>query len=134
MKRLPNPSRVRWLASAVASSALVLVVCGHAACGETEAPAPAAGAAAAPAPAPAGAGPAHEAHEFAGSLKRAAELGGGVRPEDVLGPHASEADLFNPDKESVRPALGGRVIVHLEAHPANLNYVLENSAVVTFML
>jgi peptide/nickel transport system substrate-binding protein len=68
------------------------------------------------------------------ATKRAAELGGGVRPEDVMGPHVPEPDLFHPDKTPVKAAMGGRVIVHLEAHPASLNYVLVNDAVVTYML
>jgi len=68
------------------------------------------------------------------AVKRAAELGGGVLPEDVMGPHVPRADLYNPDKREVKPALGGRIIAHLEAQPANLCYPIENSAVVTFML
>jgi peptide/nickel transport system substrate-binding protein len=65
---------------------------------------------------------------------RAAELGGGVRPEDVMGPHSIEADLFHPDQRASKPALGGRVIMHIEAQPANLNYAIENSAICTFVL
>jgi peptide/nickel transport system substrate-binding protein len=133
MKRLSSSSRVRWLVTGLASAALVLMVAGRAACSETDPPAPGAAAVAAPAPAPAAA-PGDEAHDLAWARKRAAELGGGVRPEDVLGPHASEADLFHPDKTPVRPALGGRIIVHIESHPANLNYALENTAIVTFIL
>ncbi len=72
-------------------------------------------------------------HSLEWATRRAAELGGGVRPEDVMGPHEPQADLFHPDG-GAQPALGGRVIVHLEAHPANLCYPIENSAVVTFML
>ncbi|HZM00144.1 MAG TPA: ABC transporter substrate-binding protein, partial [Planctomycetota bacterium] len=68
------------------------------------------------------------------AVKRAAELGGGVRPEDVMGPHAIEADLFHPERREVRPALGGRIIAHLEAQPANLCYPIENSATCTFIL
>lgn len=68
------------------------------------------------------------------AVKRAAELGGGVRPEDVMGPHPIAADLFNPDQRPVRPALGGRIITHLEAQPANLCYPIENSATCTFIL
>jgi peptide/nickel transport system substrate-binding protein len=68
------------------------------------------------------------------AVKRAAELGGGVLPEDVMGPHTPKVDLFNPDKREVRPALGGRIIMHLPSQPPNLNYTLENSAVVPFVL
>ena len=68
------------------------------------------------------------------AVKRAEELGGGVRPEDVMGPHPIKADLFNPAPGEVRPALGGRIIVHLEAQPANLCYPIENSATTTFIL
>ena len=98
MKRLPNPSRVRWLATAVASSVLVLVVTGPAACGETDPLPPAAAAAPAPGPAPVAA-PADEAHDLAWARKRAAELGGGVRPEDVLGPHAVRARPLQPGQD-----------------------------------
>jgi peptide/nickel transport system substrate-binding protein len=76
-----------------------------------------------------------EGHSLEWAKKRAAELGGGVRPEDVMGARLPEADLFSPDRrETNKPALGGRIIVHLEAFPANLNKAIENSAVVTFML
>jgi peptide/nickel transport system substrate-binding protein len=68
------------------------------------------------------------------AVKRAAELGGGVRAEDVMGAHTIAADLFNPDKAEVRPALGGRIIAHLEAQPANVNHMIENSATCTFIL
>jgi peptide/nickel transport system substrate-binding protein len=70
------------------------------------------------------------------AIDRARELGGGVRPEDVMGPHAATPDVDHPDRDKgpVRPALGGRVIMHIEAQPANLNYVIENSAICTFVL
>lgn len=68
------------------------------------------------------------------AVQRAKELGGGVRPEDVMGPHPAGADLFHPDPRPVKPALGGRVIVHIEAQPANLCYPIENSAIATFVL
>ncbi len=65
--------------------------------------------------------------------KRAQELGGGVRPEDVMGAHAIEPDLFHPDRRQARPALGGRVVVHIESFPENLNKAINNAAVVTWM-
>jgi peptide/nickel transport system substrate-binding protein len=45
-------------------------------------------------------------------------------------------DTDHPDRDAgpVRPALGGRVIMHIEAQPANLNYAIENSAICTFVL
>jgi peptide/nickel transport system substrate-binding protein len=108
---------------------LVLAAAGRAFDGDAQTAAVAAGAVVPAAPA---ADDQERSLEWA--TKRAAELGGGVRPEDVLGPHRVEPDLFHPDRRQVTPALGGRVIVHLEAHPANLCYPIENSAVVTFML
>ncbi|MGQ0553693.1 MAG: ABC transporter substrate-binding protein [Planctomycetota bacterium] len=67
------------------------------------------------------------------AVKLADELQGGVRPEDLIGPHPSAVDVFHPDQREVRPALGGRVIVHIEAQPKHLNYALENSAIGTFI-
>src|SRR5262249_34560689 len=61
------------------------------------------------------------------------DLGGGLKPEDFAGAHPLPVDAFNPDK-TVRPALGGRVIMHLSPEPPQLNYVLENSASTTMVL
>ncbi len=68
------------------------------------------------------------------AVERAAEMGGGVRPEDVMGPHVAPRDLFNPDRHEARPALGGRIIVHTPGQPKNINYTLENSFSVTQVL
>jgi ABC-type transport system substrate-binding protein len=70
----------------------------------------------------------------AAAAKLAEQFGGGVRPEDVSGPHVPPKDLFNPDKSDATPALGGRVIMHMPSQPANLNYMLNNSAVTTMIL
>ncbi|MBM3984368.1 MAG: hypothetical protein FJ296_01550 [Planctomycetes bacterium] len=87
----------------------------------------------APQPAPPPAAPAGDEVPREWAEKRAQELGGGVRPEDVLGAHAIEPDLFHPDRRPTQPALGGRVVVHIESFPASLNKVLNNAAVVTWM-
>jgi len=87
--------------------------------------------------APAAAGPASGGDDQAApewAVKRAAELGGGVKPEDVMGAHPIPADVANPDRRTLRPALGGRVIMHLPSQPANLCYTIENSSATTFML
>ncbi len=69
------------------------------------------------------------------SLETLAEqFGGGVRPEDVGGPHVPPIDLFNPDKREARPALGGRVIAHMPTEPANINYMLDNQGTTTTIL
>jgi len=136
-----RPDTQRWLLGGVAGAVLVGALAAWVGSGRPSgAAAPGvavAGVAGVPvAPlAPATAAPAdEEAHTLEWARKRAAELGGGVRAEDVMGPHVPDADLFNPDRTPARPALGGRVIVHLESHPASLNYVLVNDAVVTHML
>ncbi len=52
---------------------------------------------------------------------------------EVFGPGPVPVDVFHPDvKRGDAPApkaRGGRIIVHLESMPANLNQVIENSAV-----
>lgn len=59
---------------------------------------------------------------------------GGMRPEDVSGPGAVAADLYHPDQREVEPALGGTVVMHISAQPPNLNFALENSASVRWIL
>jgi peptide/nickel transport system substrate-binding protein len=119
-------SRPRTIASRLLPGVLALLVMAAAlrACGDpVVVPAPA------PAAAPAGDDVTREWAE-----KRAQELGGGVRPEDVMGPHPIEPDLFHPDRRPTRPALGGRIVVHIESFPASLNKALNNAAIVTWML
>ncbi len=109
--------------------ALLWLTMGLRACGDPLTAPPAAPAVAAPAvAAPAGDEVTREWAE-----QRARELGGGVRPEDVLGPHSPEPDLFHPDRRATRPALGGRAIVHIESFPASLNKAINNAAIVTWM-
>jgi peptide/nickel transport system substrate-binding protein len=67
-------------------------------------------------------------------VKLAESFGGGVRPEDVSGPHVPAIDLFHPDQREVKPALGGRVIAHFASQPANTNYMIDNSATTSSML
>ena len=54
----------------------------------------------------------------------------GVTKFDLAGPGQPPADFFNPDKRTVKPAMGGRVIQHIASEPANLNFMTENSAVI----
>lgn len=54
----------------------------------------------------------------------------GVTALDLQGPHEPPVDAFNPDKREVRPALGGRIIQHIASEPPNLNFAVENSAVI----
>lgn len=57
----------------------------------------------------------------------------GVTPEDLEGPHEIPIDVFNPDGADVKPALGGRVIQHIASEPPNLNFAVENSAVIRWI-
>ncbi|MEZ4654930.1 MAG: ABC transporter substrate-binding protein [Candidatus Eisenbacteria bacterium] len=56
----------------------------------------------------------------------------GLTAED-LGPGEPTADRFNPDKREAKPALGGRVIQHIASEPPNLNFAIENSAVIRWI-
>jgi peptide/nickel transport system substrate-binding protein len=56
----------------------------------------------------------------------------GLTAED-LGPSDPTADRFNPDKTEVKAALGGRVIQHIASEPPNLNFAIENSAVIRWI-
>jgi len=75
-----------------------------------------------------------QSSENARYQKLADQFGGGVRAEDVSGPHVPTVDVSNPDKREVTPALGGRVILHMPSQPANLNYMIENSSATTTIL
>ena len=54
----------------------------------------------------------------------------GVTALDLKGPHDPPVDVFNPDERDINPALGGRVIQHIASEPPNLNFAIENSAVI----
>lgn len=54
----------------------------------------------------------------------------GVTKLDLQGPHDPPVDLFHPDKDTVQPALGGRIIAHISSEPPSLNFALDNSFVV----
>ena len=54
----------------------------------------------------------------------------GVTKFDLSGPGDPPVDFFNPDKRAIKPALGGRVIQHIASEPPNLNFTIENSAVI----
>lgn len=56
----------------------------------------------------------------------------GLTVED-LGPGEPTPDRFNPDKREVKRALGGRVIQHIASEPPNLNFAIENSAVIRWI-
>jgi len=59
---------------------------------------------------------------------KAEQMGGGVTAEDLAGAHPLPRDERHPDgRTDVKPALGGRVIMHLSTQPAGLAYTLENS-------
>ncbi len=77
--------------------------------------------------------------EERGPTKGAAEpildvTDGGMRPEDVNGPGKVGIDLYHPDQRKVEPGMGGRAIMHISAQPPNLNFALENSASVRWIL
>jgi peptide/nickel transport system substrate-binding protein len=58
----------------------------------------------------------------------------GVTALDLAGPGQPELDRFNTDAETaVRPALGGRIIQHIASEPPNLNFAIENSAVIRWI-
>lgn len=57
----------------------------------------------------------------------------GVTELDLAGPHDPPRDTFNPDKSDGKPALGGRVIQHIASEPPNLNFAVENSAVIRWI-
>lgn len=59
---------------------------------------------------------------------------GGMRAEDVSGPGEVAVDLYHPDQREIEPALGGTVVMHISAQPPNLNFALENSASVRWIL
>jgi len=60
-----------------------------------------------------------------------------VSAQEQREPGPVAVDVFHPDmqagKPQPEPAYGGRVIIHLSSMPANLNRVVENSAVVTWI-
>ena len=56
----------------------------------------------------------------------------GLTAED-LGPSEPTPDRFHPDKREVKAALGGRVIQHIASEPPNLNFAIENSAVIRWI-
>jgi peptide/nickel transport system substrate-binding protein len=123
MKRTSALPAVLLLSAVLAASALL------ATCGEDGPPAPIAGPQAGEPSAGAAAG-----SEAARLQALADQFGGGVRPEDVAGPHVPEKDAFNPDRSDVSPALGGRVILHMAGQPANINYMIDNSAATSTIL
>jgi peptide/nickel transport system substrate-binding protein len=57
----------------------------------------------------------------------------GALGQSQVGPGPAEVDAFHPSKlakeAQPKPAYGGRVVVHLESMPANINRAIENSAV-----
>ncbi len=57
----------------------------------------------------------------------------GVTAADLAGPSEPPVDFFHPDKRAVKPALGGRVIMHISGEPPNLNFAIENSAVIRWI-
>ena len=58
----------------------------------------------------------------------------GVTPLDLAGPHDPPLDFFNPERDQpVKPAMGGRVIQHIASEPPNLNFAVENSAVIRWI-
>ncbi len=55
----------------------------------------------------------------------------GVTAADLAGPGLPPKDFFNPEKDDgTKPALGGRIIQHIASEPPNLNFSIENSAVI----
>ncbi len=71
-----------------------------------------------------------EVPEWAQAL--AEEIGGGVRPQDLMGPPGNiQPDIYLPDQRPTKPALGGSVTISLLGDPKGLNGAVENSAVGT---
>ena len=64
-------------------------------------------------------------------------LAGAQGENEPTGPGPVQPDIFNPEvqggDEVEGKAYGGRIIVHLSTMPENMNKVVENSAVVTWM-
>ena len=88
--------------------------------------APAAVAAAGPAAEPAPA-------SVAGDMVLTPELrAAGITELELQGPYDPPVDAFHPDGQ-VTPALGGRGIMHVASEPPNLNFMIDNSAVVRWI-
>lgn len=70
---------------------------------------------------------------FFASCLLAATSAVGALGQDQVGPGPAEVDAFHPSKQAKepqpKPAYGGRVVLHLESMPANINRAIENSAV-----
>lgn len=81
--------------------------------------------------APGGSVPVDPADPYAGVPE--AMKAAGVTKFDLAGPGQPPADFFHPDKRATKPALGGRIIQHIAGEPPNLNFTIENSAVIRWI-
>lgn len=73
---------------------------------------------------------------FLASFLLAATGATGALAQTAVGPGPAAVDAFHPDRAAApqpQPAYGGRIVLHLESMPANINRAIENSAVTRTM-
>lgn len=56
----------------------------------------------------------------------------GVTQADLDGPGVPPVDAYHPEGQQT-PALGGRAIMHMASDPPNLNFLIENSAIIRWL-